>query len=197
MDTSLAQLVGAEGRSTNNASRHTRLSAIRGGKSAHERQFEKLYLESYSTVYGWVRARMSSDADAEDVVSEAYLRAARSFSSFDPSRAKFGTWVITIARNCMISHFRKQRPNVTLDDIPETAFAVPGEQNASDDQMTVRALLACLDDGEREIIALKYREGVRNVDIARMLNMNPSTVSTMLSRAITKMRAQMQKMGGM
>lgn len=153
-----------------------------------EREFERLYRESYETVFGYVRARMGSNADAEDIVAEAYLHAARSFSSFDSSRAKFGTWVIAIARNCMSSHFRKSRPSVALEEAPETSYAIQGGQGAVDDRLLADQLLACLDDSERELIALKYRDGLRNVDIARVLGMNPSTVSTMLSRALEKMR---------
>ncbi len=162
--------------------------AFTGGKSARERDFERLYLESYSTVYGWVRVRMSCDADAEDVVAEAFLNAARSFDSFDPSRAKFSTWVTAIARNCMISHFRKQRPSTTLEDIPESLSAVSGGQDNVDDRLLVEKMLACLTDDERELIALKYREGLRNVEIAETLGMNPSTVATKLVRILAKMR---------
>ena len=52
-----------------------------------EREFERLYLQSYGTVYGFVRARMASDADAEDVVSEAFIKAAAtSGASVQPPR---------------------------------------------------------------------------------------------------------------
>ena len=104
------------------------MTALAGGKSLREREFELLYQECYGTVYGWVRVRMASKEDTEDVVAEAFLHAARAFESFDPSRAKFSTWVTTIARNCMISHFRKQRPSVTLEDVPETTYMVSGGQ---------------------------------------------------------------------
>lgn len=162
--------------------------AIAGGKPSREREFERLYRESFSTVYGWVRVRMGSDADAEDVVAEAYLHAARAFDSFDPSRAKFTTWVTTIARNCMVSHFRKQRPTTALEDVPETLSAVDGGQGGVDDRLLAKKLLACLDDDERELVALKYRDDMRNVDIAAELGMNPSTVATKLARALGKMR---------
>ena len=46
-----------------------------------------------------------------------------------------------------------------------------------------------LDDDERELVVLKFREDMRNVDIAQQLGMNASTVSTLLSRAVAKMRA--------
>lgn len=168
-------------------SRHRRAISSTARDDA-AREFERLYRESYGGVYGWVRVRMPSDADAEDVVSEAYLKAARSFETFDPSRAKFGTWVTTIARNCMVSQFRKQRPAVALEDAPEGVFAQDGHEDEACDLATVKQLLACLEDDERELIALKYHEGMRNVEIANELGINQSTVSTKLARALSKMR---------
>ena len=153
------------------------------------REFEWLYRESYAAVYGWVRVRMSNDADAEDVVADAYLRAARAFGSFDPERAKFATWVTAIAKNCMATHYRKARPTTALDDVPESAFAVDSDYNEVCNPMVVKQLLACLDDDERELVALKYHEGFRNIEIAQELGINPSTVSTKLARALEKMRA--------
>lgn len=68
--------------------RHKRYGASRrGGEDAREREFERLYLQSYGLVYGYVRARMSDDAMAEDIVAEAYMKAARAFDRFDSSRS--------------------------------------------------------------------------------------------------------------
>lgn len=132
---------------------------------------------------------MSCDADAEDIVAEAFMKAARAFESFDPSRAKFTTWVIAIAKNCMTSFYRRARPTTGLEDISRERIAVDGGQDAVNDKLYAEKLLECLTDDERELIACKYREGMRNVDIARELGMNASTVSTMLARALAKMRA--------
>lgn len=162
-------------------------------RTRRELEFERLYRESYGSVYGYVRVRMSCDADAEDVVAEAYMKAARSFESFDPSRAKFVTWVTTIAKNCMISFFRRSKPTAGLKDAPQEAYAVDGEQNVVDDILYAKKLLACLSDEERMLIACKYRDGMRNVDIAREMGMNASTVSTMLARALSKMRAYAER----
>lgn len=156
--------------------------------SAKELEFERLYLQSYGFVYGFVRTRMSNDADTEDVVAEAFLKAARSFSSYDPKRAKFSTWVTAIAKNCMISHFRKAKPTIALEDAPDSATAISGGQDAVDDQDLACRLLATLDDLECELVLMKYRDGMRNVDIARELDMNPSTVSTKLANALATMR---------
>lgn len=165
-----------------------RRAGFRLVKDSPEREFERLYRESFSTVYSFIRARMACDADAEDIVSEAFIKAARAFDSFDPARAKFSTWVITIARNCMISYYRSQRPTVAIEDVSEGAFAQDGHEDAITDLILVKELLACLDDEEREMVAMKYRDGMRNVEIASALGINASTVSTKLSRALDKMR---------
>ena len=177
----------SKGAATGREKQHNR-AGFRLVKNSPEREFEQLYRESYSTVYSFIRARMACDADAEDIVSEAFIKAARAFNTFDPARAKFSTWVITIAKNCMISYFRSQRPTVVLEDAPESAFAQDGHEDVITDLMLVKDLLACLDDEERELVALKYRDGMRNVDIAAILGINASTVATKLSRALAKMR---------
>lgn len=154
-----------------------------------EREFGRLYRESYPLVYNYVRCRMGDADAAEDVVAEAYLRAARAFRTFDPARAKFSTWVTQIAVNCMKDHYRRRRPEAALEDVPESAVAVCGGQEDFADRDLADRLLGCLDAAERELVVMKYREGYRNVDIAAELGMNASTVSTVLARALAKMRA--------
>lgn len=161
----------------------------RGRVTTREQEFTELYLESYPFVYNYVRYRMANDSEAEDIVSEAYLLAARSFERFDPSRAKFSTWVITIAINCMRGYWRKQRPTVDLEEVPQVVFSVVGDESQVDDRDEVDMLLGVLDQEECELVLMKYRDGKRNVDIADELGMNQSTVSTKLFKAIGKMRA--------
>lgn len=163
------------------------------GAQNAEREFERLYLESYGLVYNYVRYRMGDDVAAEDVVAEAYLRAAKSFSKFDPSRAKFSTWVTTIAVNCMKSYWRQMRPTTTLGDVPDKFLSQPSASDEVDDRAYIDQLLGVLDETERTLVVMKYREGWRNVDIADKLQMNQSTVSTKLANALSKMRAVAKK----
>ena len=153
-----------------------------------EREFERLYRESYELVYNYVRCRMADDAAAEDVVAEAFHKAARSFGSFDPARAKFSTWVVKIAVNCMNDHYRRLRPTSCIDDIPEGHLACPDGTGDLVDRDLADHLLGVLDPAERELVVMKYREGYRNVDIAAEPGMNASTVATKLANALAKMR---------
>lgn len=170
--------------------------SIRGVTSASRdaREFTRLYRESYPKVYGYVRRRMEGDSATEDVVAEAYLLAARSFHQFDPKRALFSTWVTRIAINCMVSHYRRERPLVSLDELHEPSTSWDDESEAADDRELVDRLLGVLDERSKRLILMKYRDGLRNVDIANELGMNPSTVSTALSRAVARMREAYETM---
>lgn len=183
---SLGHLSG--GVTTHQTSQHGVAIPFDSQRSSQEREFERLYRESYESVYGYVRMRMIDDSNVEDVVSEAYLRAARSFARFDPARAKFSTWVIAIAHNCMISYFRKKKHDISFDDSLLTTLSITDEQENVENYELIKQLLSCLEDDEHELIVLKFRDELRNTEIADRLGMNPSTVATKISRAIGKMR---------
>ena len=155
----------------------------------HGLDFGELYLESYDRVCGYARLRMGDDPYVEDVVSEAYLRAARSFDSFDPTRAKFSTWVIKILINVIVDHWRRENVTTALEDAPMAAFAVPDQTDEVDDHELVAQLLSVLSPEEADLVMMKYQDGKRNVDIAAELGLNPSTVASRLFAAIHKMRA--------
>lgn len=164
--------------------------APQDGKSDRAAEFERLYRDSYEMVFGLVMFRMCDEEAARDVVAEAFLRAARSFDQFDSKKAKFSTWVCSIARNCSIDYFRRQKNHASVDDISESVLAI--DANVSEHVANAdlaRRLLAVLDDEDREIVFMKFCEGWSNAEIAREMDMNPSTVATRVQRALDKMRS--------
>lgn len=170
--------------------RASRFRVVEGGANADPRlSFEEYYRESFPMVYNYIFRRVGNRTAAEDVTSEAFLRAARFFGRFDPTRAKFSTWVISIARNCINDYFSRETDNVPIEEIAEGAYAQESESDRVGESELAEQLLAVLDDDERELVYLKYYEERRNTEIAEILGMNASTVSTKLSRAVAKMRA--------
>lgn len=152
--------------------------------------FATCYRENYSRVYNYVFYRLLDRSQTEDVVSEAFFRAARAFDGFDASKASFSTWVIAIAKNCIIDLFRRSHPSGNIEDIPERVFATEDSYDELDEtHEEAVALLALLNEEEREIIYCKYYREMKNAEIAEELGLNASTVATKLSRALAKMRA--------
>ena len=147
-------------------------------------------MESYSSVYNYAYYRTLDSTAAEDITAEAFLRAARFFESFDPERAKFATWVKSIANNCLADYYRKHRPTTEIDEVLENTVLMTEDTTETIlDEDLVTQLLELLDDEERQLVYMKYYEGMRNAEIAQEIGMNQSTVSTKLSRAMAKMRA--------
>ena len=154
-------------------------------------EFVRLYRENYERVRNYVLYRMAGSSDAEDVVAEAFLKAARAFHRFDSERSSFSTWVISIARNCVADYWRKLRIASPIDDAPESMFAANDEYPGLDEsKLRVQELLVRLNPDERELVYMKYYAEMKNVEIAEKLGMNASTIASKLQRALQKMRAE-------
>ncbi|HVH40371.1 MAG TPA: sigma-70 family RNA polymerase sigma factor [Gemmatimonadaceae bacterium] len=77
--------------------------------------FSALALAAMDDVYRFARSLTRDEADAEDVVQEAYLRAFRSWHTFQPG-TDVRRWLFTIARNVFLRSKEKARREVTLDE---------------------------------------------------------------------------------
>ena len=62
---------------------------------------------------------------ADDLTSQTFEKALRSYQTFDPARGNFTAWLITIARNTVLNHWRAPRLNPPLDALPEPASPAP------------------------------------------------------------------------
>ena len=92
--------------------------------------FAELYKEHVWTVYGYVGYRVASREEAEDLTQQTFERALRAWSRFDPARASAATWLVAIAKNLVIDHYRRDagRRVEPLDE--EAAAAIPAGDEA-------------------------------------------------------------------
>ena len=72
---------------------------------------EQIYLEYRKKVMGYIRARIRSFADAEDLCEDVFEKIQRKLGDFDESKASLNTWVFTITRNTVIDYFRRSKPS--------------------------------------------------------------------------------------
>ena len=83
---------------------------------------EALYTAYSEKVRGYVFGKVANRHDAEDLVSDVFLKAYEKYPTFDADRASVSTWLYTITRNTVIDYFRTHRPGVELpDDLPDAA----------------------------------------------------------------------------
>lgn len=155
---------------------------------------ENLYRANFQKVYNYAFYRLLDPAEAEDVTSTVFVKAIASFDRFDSDKASFSTWVMRIAHNVLIDYYRTRKVNAPLDQVGVNEPVCVDDYPALDDrQARVAELLALLSEEDRELVFLKYYEGKKNIEIANMLDMNPSTVATRLRRALLIMREHAEK----
>ena len=158
-----------------------------------ERGFELMYREYFSKIYNYIFYRLLSREDTEDLVSEIFIKVAKNAHSFDESKASFNTWIFRITKNSLINHYRSAKSNISLDDVDSGIvlsidFEQQLEQISDEKRKTLYAELSKLNERERMIIYHKFFDGYNNRQIAMLLEMNESTVGTVISRTLKKMR---------
>lgn len=78
--------------------------------------FDELIRLYYDYVSGFLLKATENETLCEDLTQETFLKMIRSIEKFEPDgSAAFGTWLITIAKNCYIDHLRRNR--IHFEDI--------------------------------------------------------------------------------
>ncbi|MGK8236517.1 RNA polymerase sigma factor [Roseovarius sp. MS2] len=151
------------------------------------------------------RGIVDSDAEAEEVVQEAYLAAFRKIEQFR-GEAAFSTWITRITINAARMHQRRVRPQESYDTVTEdpvdssNLLTFPGlgfeRPEAALGRAQMRALMehavAALPSDMRLPFLLHEVEGVSIRQIAADLSLNQITVKTRLFRARRRLRASLE-----
>ncbi len=168
------------------------------------RRFEQMALPHLDAAYTLARWLTGSDADAQDIVQDAYLRAFKYFDGFAGGDAR--AWMLAIVRNTCWSWLGRNRPRevVTLEDDAAQAAEIEAALAAQDDpesaliaradETMLRHLLAELPAPFREVIVLREIEELSYQEIATIAAIPVGTVMSRLARARRKLqRAWLQR----
>jgi RNA polymerase sigma-70 factor (ECF subfamily) len=157
---------------------------------AREADWDALYAAELPRVYNYFRFRVGDGPVAEDLTSITFEKAWRARHRYRRDLAAFTTWLLTIARNVAVDHFRQQRPHVPLEEAAEVRTDTTPEELAErrSDVEHLGRLLANVPERERELLSLKYGAGLTNRAIARQTGLSESNVGTLLHRTIEGLR---------
>jgi len=141
----------------------------------------------YRLAYAWCH-----DAPlADDLAQEALLRAlAREAQLREPDRLK--SWLCTILANCLRDHHRRRREHLSMDVLEESATdpaATPEDAAAATElAQRVRAAVARLPLGQRQVLTLVDLEGFSYAEVGDILEVPIGTVMSRLCRARQALR---------
>ncbi|MCB9878226.1 MAG: sigma-70 family RNA polymerase sigma factor [Planctomycetes bacterium] len=175
--------------------------AQQGDEAASRAIVEALHRPVIATVYrflgtGWRR-------EIEDLAQEVFLKVFRAIDKFDPTRAKFTTWVYTFVRNHCFDVLKKRRLKTSSlhavdDDERQRDFADRREllpDQDSENQELGRRIgeaLATLGEDQRMVFILREYESLDYREIAAITGVNEGTVKSRLFRAKESLRKQLQ-----
>jgi RNA polymerase sigma-70 factor (ECF subfamily) len=150
--------------------------------------FAVLYDRYVDIVYRFVYYRVGTHALAEDLTSETFLRALRRMSVFTWQGKDFGAWLVTIARNLVLDHFKSSRHRLEIctADLLEIDRWEEGPERAVLDSFTYRALFSAvreLGSEQRECLVLRFLHGLSVAETAEIMGKNTGAIKALQYRA--------------
>jgi len=129
---------------------------------------------------------------AEELTGDAFERALRLWSRYDPRKGSVKTWLCQVARTTALDHFRAEKRRLRR----ETTYALSeqrtaGEVFAEGISPELERSLAKLMPAEREVIALRVLLELDGPATARVLGISPTACSTRLSRALHRLEEEL------
>jgi RNA polymerase sigma-70 factor, ECF subfamily len=144
--------------------------------------------------------------EAEDLCQEVFLRIYRARKGYRP-RAKFSTWLFTIANNLALNHLRRKGRTTSLplggatgsQPISPVAKGLVGREGTPSAQVRqaeltdlVRDALGSLGEDQKMAVLLNKFEDMSYAEIADVMGRSPAAVKSLLARARNQLREQLE-----
>ncbi len=181
-------------------------------KSGDARAFATLVQRHRGPVYNFILRFVGHRQRAEDVLQETWLKVVRNSSEWQP-KAKFTTWVYTIARNLCVDSARKEsfRKTDSLDapvsrdegDGRSVGELVADEAVQTPDRAAhnvrlrplIEQALRGLPAEQREVFLLREYQGLGFKEIAEVTGVNENTVKSRMRYALEGLRKRLSELG--
>lgn len=169
-------------------------------EQADEGAFRELYCAFSRKLYAYVLRQLGDTAQAEEIVSDTLYEVWKAPAKFRGD-SQFSTWLIGIARNKVLMHWRGRKPDTDHDDVADLAdqlpsdapgaFEIMAEQQRSDG---VRHCVDKLGADHRECVHLVFYQGMALAEVARLQQIPEGTVKTRLFHARQKLKQCLQRL---
>ncbi|MEX2175478.1 MAG: sigma-70 family RNA polymerase sigma factor [Pirellulaceae bacterium] len=164
---------------------------VASAQRGDNRAFATLIELYQNTIFGFLRARLTEAADAEDLCQEVFLRCYQGREKLSRATA-VGPWLIGIARNILREHVRRvqRRKEVAWTELCLELDALAAEHDAQHDAAMAHlpGCLSSLGQSAREAIDLRYKSELRMAEIGQRLKRSEGAVKLLVHRARAAVR---------
>jgi RNA polymerase sigma-70 factor (ECF subfamily) len=154
--------------------------------------FDSLYSRHVKAVYNRVRY-VIPEADVEDVTQEIFLAVLCSLSTFR-GEAQFTTWLRSLTKYKVAEYYRqrsRKKETMKVDLIQAEERSDQSSSDAMEDLICLQTSLNNLPKQYREVILLRFAEGMPFNEIANELEKSMEATKSLFRRAISALREKM------
>jgi RNA polymerase sigma-70 factor (ECF subfamily) len=163
---------------------------IARANTGDEAAMSEIYLRHREWVYAVAKSFCRNDADAQDFTHETFQYLFRQLPNFTLT-SQLRTYLYPVVRNKVFDHQRRARREDLVDD-PETLerlSQIGGTATSPEAAANFADLVALLPSEEhRQVVSLRFHEGLSLDEIATRLGIPPGTVKSRLHNALEKLR---------
>lgn len=140
---------------------------VRAARAGDREAMGELYALHAPAVHAHVLRVVKDVDDADDLTQQVFAKLLTSLDRYRPGEAPFIVWVLRIARNAAIDHVRRVRVD-PLDDLERARLR--DDHGAGEVRSALRAALALLPQGQRDVLLLTHLVGLSPSEIAADLD---------------------------
>ncbi len=156
--------------------------------------FGELYIIFVEKIYRYLFYYVKSKTLAEDITEEVFLKAWRAIKSCRGKESTFSSWLYRIAHNQMVDDIRKRqrRPALELENV-ENIGDNSEEVKKSREQLELAVVIDRLPPNQRQVIILKFIEGLDNPEIARIMGKSEGAIRVLQMRGLSRLKKELEK----
>ena len=142
--------------------------------------FERHHKHVFNFLYKMCGNRMLS----EDLTQEVFYKLMKYRTSYN--NGKFVSWLFTIARNSLNTHFRRTSNN--YEDMDSLDYKLVAEEEEKKDYSDLHLAINQLDASDKELVILNRFQEIKYEELAEIVGSTPGAVKTKVSRALKKLK---------
>ncbi len=153
--------------------------------------FGELYSIYLDRIYRYVFYQVRDEMTAEDIAEEVFIKAWKALASCKGKERTFSSWLYRIAHNHLVDSLRKRRRELPLQ--PEMTNGL-FDRNQAEGALEQQEQLAALDHlprNQRQVIILKFIEGMDNREIGRIMSKSEGAIRVLQTRALAALRQRL------
>lgn len=173
------------------ASDMTDSDLVRAADKGERDAFEELYLRHRNWVYSLARKICGNDGDAADVLQDTFFYFFNKFPGFELS-CQLRTFLYPVISHLALARVKKAARTTNLDEAEVAAIPAGEIRDEGRERQELAGILAGLPELHREIVLLRFADGLELQEMADKLDVPVGTVKSRLHNAMTALRENLR-----